>query len=611
MSSNANSTKCVNVSYSLNKIRKSIYVPQINQEFKFGSNMTDPVWKDAARIEDFAPFAPADKKEFSQSTLLLFRTNSFLVLGWFFAIPETDRLYPAETANPSPWHGDLAELHFGSTGPDPSLLQLAVGITGLTFDSSGSNLWQAHTFENADGWGAEIRIPASCLLITEGGIGFNFCRCDMKKGEFQCWSPLRKRFHEVENFGELLFDSYNNIALLRSGISPAAELNRNTFEKLRNSWETPAQKVIHGPYLSAPDQTSVCISWETAGRVPAFLEYKIKDSDDAPNRIYCSRAHGILASETLHFAQLANLKPDTTYQYQIFTLTPVIDTPASAGNPRFFKTAPRQEQDFSFFCVTDLHSNANYLTYALNTPQAQQSAFHLLLGDNLSHAAGREALFGGIIDPIVAVNQQKDSDTPLVFVRGNHEQLGVFACEYFSVMRHPSGYTRYAFSYGKAFFIVLDSGDDKADGPARPLFSNNQLLAEEKEFLTQVVQTEEYRNADYRIAFIHIPPLTKADVQYDLVQPLVQAETPLTVMLSGHWHDYVRVDKNTQEFSQNTAPRVAAKLQKAAPLPFARIVLSTDNALFCKVTEKALELEILSVDPEKAVSTADKIVFSR
>ena len=144
---------------------------------------------------------------------------------------------------------------------------------------------------------------------------------------------------------------------------------------------------------------------------------------------------------------------------------------------------------------------------------------------------------------------------------------------------------------------------------ARPLFSNTQLLAEEKEFLAEVVQSEEYRNAAYRIAFVHIPPLTEQDIQYDLIQPLVQAETPLTVMLSGHWHDYIRVEKNTPEFSQNTAPRVVEKLKKAAPLPFARIVLSTDNALFCKVTEKALELEILSVDPEKNVSTADKVVF--
>ena len=136
-------------------------------------------------------------------------------------------------------------------------------------------------------------------------------------------------------------------------------------------------------------------------------------------------------------------------------------------------------------------------------------------------------------------------------------------------------------------------------------------MKEEKEFLAQVVKSEEYRNAAYRIAFIHIPPLTEQDIQYDLIQPLAQAETPLTVMFSGHWHDYIRVDKNKQEFSQNTAPDVVKKLKTPAPLPFTRIVLSTDNALFCKVTEKALELEILSVDPGKTVSTADKIVFLR
>ena len=140
----------------------------------------------------------------------------------------------------------------------------------------------------------------------------------MKRNEFSCWSPLQIRFHEVENFGELLFCSYNETALLRSGTAPASTLDRQAFEKLRNSWETPAQKVIHGPYLSAPDQTSVCISWETAGKVPAFLEYKEKDSCDKPTRIYSSQAHGILASETHHFVKLDNLKPNTVYQYQIY-----------------------------------------------------------------------------------------------------------------------------------------------------------------------------------------------------------------------------------------------------------------------------------------------------
>ena len=84
MSVNANCTKSANVSYSLNEIRKTIYVPLLEQNFSFGSSMTDPVWKNAAKIEDFAPFSPADKKDFAKSCLSLFRTHTHLILGWYF-----------------------------------------------------------------------------------------------------------------------------------------------------------------------------------------------------------------------------------------------------------------------------------------------------------------------------------------------------------------------------------------------------------------------------------------------------------------------------------------------------------------------------------------------
>ena len=611
--SNVNSTKSANINYSLNQTRKSLFVPLIDDNFAFGSNMTDPIWNNAVRADDFEPFGAAAKKQTcTRSTIALFRTQTHLVIGWFLFLEQADRQYPApDIPTSSPWHGDLVELHFGSIDPDPHLLQLAVGITGLRFDSSGENLWDSHVFETQEGWGGEIRIPANSLLITEGGICFNFCRCDMKKAVFYCWSPLAKRFHEVENFGELLFADYTTTALLRSGIQPEKLLDRSAFEKCRTSWEVPAQKVLHGPYLSNPDNSSLCISWETAGKVPAYLEYKIKDSSNESVRVNCSQLNGIMASENNHFVKLDNLKPDTVYQYELYSLTPVTDVPQSTGIIRCFKTAPLPEQDYAFFCVTDIHSNAAFLTAALETEEAQKSAFHLLLGDNLSHAAGREALYTGIIDPIVAVNQKQKSDKPVVFVRGNHEQLGIFAKEYFTVMHHPSGRSWYAFSYGCVFFIILDSGDDKPDGPGRPLFSNTQLLAEEKEFLKSITDTPEYKNAAYRIAFIHIPPLTEDDVQYDMIQPLADAETPLTVMLSGHWHDYVKVEKDTTSFAPSTACRVVQKLEKAASLPFTRIALSTENTLFCKVSEKALELDVLEFDQNGKFSLFDKIVFDR
>ncbi|MBR7105237.1 MAG: metallophosphoesterase family protein [Lentisphaeria bacterium] len=607
---NANSGKTVNISYSLNPIRKSLFVPQVTEEFLFGTGLTDPVWQQAAQAEDFVRFHAEENTPFKNTRVALFRTEKDLVIGWSFSDVKEERVYPPENST-SVWSGDLAEVHFGAMGPEPWNLQFCIGITGLLFDSSGLYDWECVPFENETAWGAEIKISLDHLLLSEGGLGFNLCRCSLKHGDSSCWSPLFKRFHEVENFGELLFVDYNTACTLRSGTAPSVPLDRSGFEKLRNSWETPARQVIHGPYLSNPDNGSVSISWETAGRLPAFLEYREKGSSEAPCRVMCSMRNGIMASETAHWVHLTGLKPDTVYEYELFTLLPVLDEPASSGIKRCFRTAPAPEEDFSFFCVTDLHSDANHLVNALSTPEAQSARFHLLLGDNLSHAAGREALYRGIIDPIVSVNQKREEDIPLVFVRGNHEQLGVFANEYFTVMRHPTGRSWYAFSFGKVFFIILDSGDDKADGPDRLLFDNNSMLAEEKRFLEETAASSAYQKAHYRIAFIHIPGIKEEDVQFQLIQPLAEAEIKPDILLSGHWHNYIRIDAGADSCHPATAPALIPRLSVPAPLPFQRAALSTDNVLFCKVTDEKLELEFLRLSPSGEKSVQDRIFLPK
>ena len=605
---NGTAGKTANVSYSLNGFRKSLAVPLLDREFVFGTGMTDPVWDQAVRAEDFVRFG-GDRPP-KKSAMALFRTETELVVGFFFTEPEEERTRPPENApGVTVWHGDHAELHFGSMGPDPWLLQLCVGITGIRFDSSGADLWRSAVFETKEGWGAEVKIPLSMLLLTEGGMAFNLCRGSLKGGEFSCWSPLRKRFHEVENFGELLFADYGTICLLRGGVTAPSHLSREDFERLRKTWEVPAGKVTHGPYVSAPDAGSVCISWETAGRVPAFLEYRKKGSEEPPRRADSSKRNGILASECTHFVQLTGLAPDTDYEFTLFSLTPVMDEPVPSGEPRVFKTLPPPGKDFSFFCVTDLHSDAVFLSRAMRTDEAKQAAFHLLLGDNLSHAAGREALYSGVIDPIVEVNKAEGKDIPLVFVRGNHEQLGVFAAEYFRVMRHPSGRTWYTFSCGSVFFVILDSGDDKSDSPDRPLFSNTQMLAEEREFLSLVTEESAWKKALFRLVFIHIPPFSEEDVQCDLVRPLADAETPPDVVFSGHWHAYARIDKNAASFAETTAQALKERIRGLVPMPFPRVAPGTVNALSCRVSGDRLEVSVLRFDRNGEKSVADTLTL--
>ena len=122
----------------------------------------------------------------------------------------------------------MAEIHFGDMEPDPWLYQTGIGIDGLRFDSTGSfDKWQAKPFTTGKGWGAELRYDLSLIRLTEGGLRFNICRQALTRSEFSTWSPLRLRFHEVENFGELLFTDYKTALQIKSGKVISGKVGRN------------------------------------------------------------------------------------------------------------------------------------------------------------------------------------------------------------------------------------------------------------------------------------------------------------------------------------------------------------------------------------------------
>jgi hypothetical protein len=107
---------------------------------------------------------------------------------------------------------------------------------------------------------------------------------------------------------------------------------------------------------------------------------------------------------------------------------------------------------------------------------------------------------------------------------------------------------------------------------------------------------------------MHIPPLRTSDIQSNLIDILAKANIPLDLLLSGHWHEYIKVDKNTSAFAKETAACVVEKLKTATILPFKRVVLSTDNALNCKVSKDNLTLEVWKFYNNKEPQIVDTIV---
>ncbi|MBR2438881.1 MAG: metallophosphoesterase [Lentisphaeria bacterium] len=603
-----------NVSYSNNKITKSLTVPLLNVKYKFGTKMADPVWKKAAWAKDFAPYRKdrVDKK----SEMALFRTEKHLILGFFFYENPENLVRPADQSC-SIWSGDMAEIHFGDMEPDPWLFQTGVGISGIRFDSTGNyDKWQAKTFETEKGWGAEVRFDLSLLRLSEGGFRFNLCRQASKRGELSSWSPLQLRFHEVENYGELLFTDYKTALQLKSGKVISGKVSRKDYELARSKDMIPAQKVLHGPYLSAPDANAVQISWETAGLVPSYLEYKVKGSKAAPKQAFSSKNHGILNHNTSHSVYLTDLEPGKEYEYEIFTLRPVTMEPDSSGIRHTFAVPEKNAKKFNFYCITDIHSDVGYIRRALALPEAGKSDFIALLGDNLSHAAGSEALYKGIIDPILEATTVERKDKPMVFVRGNHEQLGVYAKEYFNVMRHPSGKTYYAFTYDSVFFLVLDSGSDSNRDDEGIMFSNRAAREQQKEFIAEVVKSEAYQKADFRVVLMHIPPLqTEKDLIYGLVygltEPLRNAKIKPDVMLCGHIHAYEKVNAGENHYAPETRSGHAEKFPETFVNPYPVIAHVNTAGLFCEVTAKEMTLSVLQTLDGKPVELLDRIKLKK
>lgn len=608
MAKQTSTMKKSNISYSLNKITKSLAVPFLDSKYKFGSKMSDPIWKKAVIAKDFVPYC--SDKLVKKSEVSLFRTDKHLVIGLFFHEAPSNLMMPTDDSDI--WSGDMAEIHFGDMEPDPWLFQTGIGISGLRFDSTGNfDKWQAKPFITEKGWGAEVRFNLSLFRLIEGGLRFNICRQALKRKEFSVWSPLRIRFHEVENFGELLFTDYKTALEIKSGSVISGKVSRKEYELARAKEMIPAQKIVHGPYLSAPDKDSMMISWETAGKVPSYIEYREKGKNTKTVRAASGKQHAILTHNTLHSVVLTGLKPGKEYEYEIFTLTPVIDQPLASGIKRTFRMPETGKKNFSFYCITDIHSDVQYVRRALMENEAKEADFVALLGDNLSHAAGSEALFNGVIDPIEKATTVDGQNKPMVFVRGNHEQLGVYAKEYFNVMGHPSGKMYYSFTWGSVFFLILDSGSDSACEKDSLIFFNGDYRQEENAFLQEVVKSEAYQKAAYRIVMIHIPPSYAGDCVenkvYNMLEPLRSAKVKPDVLLSGHIHAYERLNPNETELAPESNSKSAREKRKCSKSPFHVIVHTNTAGLDCKVTDKELVLRILETLEGKETKLIDTI----
>lgn len=320
-------------------------------------------------------------------------------------------------------------------------------------------------------------------------------------------------------------------------------------------WAQPSVRMAAGPYLQAVGGDEFTVVWTTNIDAVSWVEIAPNDGSHfyAEQRpAFYQTRFGRRPIGTLHSVRVTGLKPGTTYRYRVFQQAVLLNEGKTrvlygegygsdilSHKPYTATTLDAARERVAFAVVNDMHEHDSVFRELFRDAK-QKYDFVCFNGDMTTCIDSEEDLFKHYL---ASASELFAAETPLYVARGNHENRGVYAIRYMDYFPSSSGCPYYAFRQGPAFFIVLDSGEDKPDSDIRNLnlMLSDRFREEEAEWLRGVVASPEFKAAPVKIVFCHMPPNPtgwhgSAEVSRLFVPILNRAGIDL--MLSAHTHRY-------------------------------------------------------------------------
>jgi acid phosphatase type 7 len=196
-------------------------------------------------------------------------------------------------------------------------------------------------------------------------------------------------------------------------------------------------------------------------------------------------------------------------------------------------TLPARGDELSFVAFSDLHERSKNYARLEKQIDWKQMDFVIQLGDLVNHTAD-----AGQVEQSILSMPTGGLNLPRAFVRGNHETRGDAARSLGEWLLPPDGNYYYTFRVGDAFFIVLDSGEDKPDDHIEysglvDFTAYDQVQAA---WLENVFASPEYQQAGYHIVLVHRPPNTPVAEQFAPVMSQVTSREDIQLVMSGDSH---------------------------------------------------------------------------
>lgn len=306
-----------------------------------------------------------------------------------------------------------------------------------------------------------------------------------------------------------------------------------------------ALQIAAGPYLQCPDQSSMTILWITDADCTSWVEY---GTGEVPDQKAIASQHGLVdAGQRIHRITLSGLKAGMEYRYRAvskeilvfeaykMTFGETVSSPVST-----FTTLDGRKDTVSFIVLNDIHENNAILAALMKVASAKPYELAFLNGDILGDIGDEQQIIDHVLTPCTELFAGR---IPLVYVRGNHETRGKFARMLPNYVGLDGNRFYRSFDQGPVHFVVMDSGEDKADSDKEysGLADFDRYRTEEQAWLEKEIRSEAFRNAAFRVAIFHMPLYGAGghgpmDCRSKWGPLLDQGK--VDVLISGHTHNF-------------------------------------------------------------------------
>ena len=297
------------------------------------------------------------------------------------------------------------------------------------------------------------------------------------------------------------------------------------------------------PYLQNPANGGMTIMWETVIPAYSWVEYGTDTTNLQRVRLLVDGQAEF--NESIHKIRLENLKPGQKYYYRVCSQEILYYGGYhkifgnTAVSPFYsFVTAEDDADSFTALIFNDLHQRKHIFDPLFEQVKDVDYDFVVFNGDCIDDPKDHNQATGFIQVLTEAVN---GSSIPTMFIRGNHEIRNAYSIGLRKHLDYVGGRTYGAFNWGDTRIVVLDCGEDKKDDHREYSGLNDftSLRMEQVDFLRKELASKEFKKADRRILFHHIPiyGMLGGNLCEPLWRPLLD-KAPFDVAFNAHVHKF-------------------------------------------------------------------------